>query len=239
MPVITGQNVTRQLSEALRQRESTLARPLNAPVTDLREHDRCTWLGEPIEDVLAERRSVRAFASLAITRADVLGAIGAARNAEEAVWPHSRHGDIGLVMLIAAFDVDGLAKGLYRTDEASTELPSLDSAYLDILREQYADAPVLMLICADMNKACRDAGQAGYPAALTRAGTAGYAAWLWSISAGLAGSVYGGASQHASAAGRQWDANLRHLFTVAIGMPVGAVGARAEGGPRSSPSTHL
>lgn len=228
MPIITGQNLSRQLSEALRQRASMPAGPLDPPVPDLGEHERCRWLEKPVGDVLTERRSVRAFASLAITRADVLGAIGAAWDADEAVWPHGRHGDIGLVMLIAAFDVAGLAKGLYRADGASAELARLDSAYLDLLGKQYADAPALLLICADLNKACRDAGHAGYPAALTRAGTAGYAAWLWSISAGLAGSVYGGASQHASAAGRQWNPSLRHLFTVAIGHPASAVGLRAE-----------
>jgi hypothetical protein len=235
MPVITKQNVAKQLSEAFRHREPTLARPHSALVADFRVHERCTWPGRPIEDVLTQRRSVRAFASSAITRSDVLGAIGAARDAEEAVWPPGRHGDIGLRMLIAAFNVDGLAKGLYGTREVSTEPLSLDSAHVDILRKQYADAPVLILICADVNRACRDAGQAGYPAALIRAGTAGYAAWLWSISAGLAGSVYGGASQHASAAGRQGDANLRHLFTVAIGMPAGAVSPRAEDAPGSLP----
>jgi nitroreductase len=235
MPVIIGQNVTKQLSESLRQREPTLARPLGAPAADFRVHERCTWLGGPVGEVLTQRWSVRAFASSAIARSDVLGAIGAARDAEEAVWPPGKHGAMGLDVLIAAFNVGGLARGLYSTRDATTEPLSVDSACLDILREHYADAPVLLLICADVNHACRDAGQAGYPAALIRAGTAGYAAWLWSISAGLAGSVYGGASQDASGAARQRDANLRHLFTVAIGMPAGAVGPRAGDGRGSVP----
>ena len=180
------------------------------------------------------RPSVRVISHYPLGRPG--GYRGGARR-QEAVWPPGKHGDIGLGMLIIAFNVDGLAKGLYSTSEASTELISLDSAYLDIWREQYADAPVLILICADVNQACRGRGASTvsptcpYPGR----GTAGYAAWLWSISAGLAGSVYGGASQHASGAGRQQDANLRHLFTVAMGMPVGAVSPRAEDGPGSLP----
>lgn len=235
MPVIAGQNVAKQLSEAFRHREPELALPVSAPLADFRVHEGCTWLGGPIEDVLTQRRSIRAFAPSAIGRSEVLGAIGAARDAEEAVWPPGRHGAMGLAVLIAAFNVDGLAKGLYGTREASCEPLSLDAAHLDTLREQYVDAPVLLLICADLNQACRDARQAGYPAALIRAGTAGYAAWLWSISAGLAGSVYGGASQHASAAWRPQDANLRHLFTVAIGVPVGAVSPHPGNGPGALP----
>jgi hypothetical protein len=219
MPVIIEQNVAKQLSEAFRHREPTQVRPLSARAADVRVHEHCAWPSGPVEEVLTQRSSVRAFASTAIARSDVLDAVGAARDAEQAVWPPGKHGAAGLDVLVAAFNVDGLAEGLYSTCDASKEPLSLGSAYMDIFREQYADAPVLLLICADMNQACGDAGQAGYPAALVRAGTAGYAAWLWSISAGLAGSVYGGVSRHASGAGRQRDANLWHLFTVAIGMP--------------------
>jgi hypothetical protein len=235
MPVIAGRNVDRQLSEVLRQREPALARPLRGPAAGLRAHEGRAWLSGPVEEVLTQRSSVRAFASSALARSDVLGAAGAARDAEETVWPPGQHGAMGLDVLVAACNVDGLAKGVYSTRDAGPEPLSLGSAYPDILREQYADAPALLLICADVNLACQDAGPAGYPAALVRAGTAGYAAWLWSISAGLAGSVYGGASQQVSGAGRQRDAVLRHLFTVAIGAPAGAVGPGAGDDPGSLP----
>jgi hypothetical protein len=220
MPVINGPDASRHLPEAFQDRKPALASPLSGlAAADFRVHARCTWLRGTVEEYLTRRQSVRSFAPSAVPRSDVLGAIAAARDADEAVWPLGRHGAVGLDMLIAAFNIDGLASGLYATREAGTELLSPDSACLDILREQYADAPVLVLICADLNQACRDAGQAGYPATLIRAGTAGYAAWLWSISAGLAGCVYGPASQHANSAARRLDVNLRHLFTVAIGVP--------------------
>ena len=57
---------------------------------------------------------------------------------------------------------------------------------------------------------------------LVRAGTIGHGAWLWAVSAGLAASVYGSTSHHVSAAARQLDVNLRHLFTVALGLPLAA-----------------
>jgi nitroreductase len=232
MPVIAGQNTTRLLSEALRHRQSPVAGPLSTPETGPRGHEHCAWLPEPTEGILARRRAVREFASSAITRSDVLGAIGAARTAEKAVWPPGKHGVLGLDLLIAAFNVDELGRGLYSTRDDSTEPLGPDSGYLEVIREQYDAAPALLLICADVNQACRDAGPSGYAATLVRAGTVGYAAWLWSISAGLAGCVYGGASQCASGAARQLDANLRHLFTVAIGVPADGEGS---GGPGWAP----
>jgi len=201
----------RQPTWAARQETPAAARPL--------ANDRCQWLTEPIEDCLTRRRSVRHFEAAAVPRSQILGAIEAARAAEEAVWPRDRHGGLRLDFLLAAFDVTGLGQGIYATGRTGTELLSEDLGYLDVLREQYLAAPALLLLCADLNQACRDAGPAGYPAALTRAGTAGYAAWLWSISAGLAGCLLGGASRYASAAARLKNQNLRHLFTVAIGLP--------------------
>lgn len=236
MPVIDMQNTSKQLSEAFQHRNRIPANLLRAAVSaDFRVHDRCTWLPGPIEHSLTRRRSVRVFAASALSRAHVLGAVAAAHEAEEAVWPPGQHGGVGLDVLIAAFNIEGMAKGLYAIYEANAELLSEDSACLGILRERYADAPVLMLVCADLNQTCRDAGPAGYQAALIRAGTLGYAAWLWSISMGLTGCVYGAASHHASGVGRTRNANLRHLFTVAIGMPAGSVSPRTKGGAGSLP----
>jgi hypothetical protein len=236
MPLITRRNGDNQLSEAFRHRQPAPATPLSTPpAVGLPGHDRCSWLLAPIEETLTRRRSARVFAASPVPRSHILGAIAAARDAEEAVWPPGKHGGIGLDVLIAAFNIDGLARGLYSTNEANPEPLSPDSACLDILRKQYADAPALLLMCADLNHAFREAGPAGYPAALIRAGTAGYAAWLWSVSIGLAGCIYGSASHHASGAGRQRQANLRHLFTVAIGAPADAASPRAEVGSEPLP----
>jgi nitroreductase len=226
--MITGRSTGKQLWEAFQHRQPTRATGYTTPtVVGLRAYDRRVWLHGPIEDHLAQRRSVRVFAASAIPRTHVLGAIAAARDAEAAVWPRDTHSAITLDILIAAFGIDGLAKGLYATREANTELLSSDTACLDVLRKQYGDAPALLLMCADLNQACREAGPAGYPDTLIRAGTAGYAAWLWSISVGLAGCIHGSASQDANGIARRRDANLRHLFTVALGLSAHAVDPRA------------
>lgn len=226
--MITGRDTSKQLWEAFQHRQPAhAAGPTASTAVGVRAHNRCTWLQGPVEDYLTQRRSVRVFAPSAIPRSHVLGAIAAARDAEAAVWPPDTHGAIALDILIAAFDIDGLARGLYATGEVNTELLSSDSACLDVLRKQYADAPALLLMCADLNQAFREAGPAGYPATLIRAGTAGYAAWLWSVSVGLVGCIHGSSSHDANGVARQWDVNLRHLFTVALGLSAHAVDPRA------------
>ncbi len=211
---------SQQLWEAFGDRRPTwTAGPATPAATGVPGNDSRPWLTEPIEDCLRRRRSTRQFEAAAVPWSQVLGAITAAHCAGAAVWLPDRHGGIGLDFLLAAFDVAELNPGIYATDGAGTELLSSDRVLLDVLREQYLAAPALLLVCADLNQACRDAGPAGYPAALIRAGTAGYAAWLWSISAGLVGCLLGGASHYASSVARLKNQNLRHLFTVAIGLP--------------------
>jgi nitroreductase len=178
------------------------------------------WLPGSVDEILLRRRSVREFASGPLPVSQLQAAATAARNAEAATWPARSHGTSAFEILVAAFRVDGLPKGMFVIrDAGQTRLAGPGAARLDSLRGQYADAPALLLICADLNQACRAAGAAGYPSTLVRAGTMGYAAWLWAISAGLAGSVYGAPSHRVTEVARQLDTNLRHLFTVAIGTP--------------------
>jgi nitroreductase len=212
---ITGEHIW----EAFRDRQPAFAAPPPGPMAAGSRAPGRRVTDGLTDDVLARRGSVREFATSMVPRGQILAAVAAAHDADAAVWPSGRHGAIDLEILIAASGIDGLARGLYAARETGTELLSPDPAELDTLRKQYTDAPALLLICANLNHACRAAGPAGYPAALVRAGAAGYAAWLWAISVGLAGCVYGGASHEASGAARQRDVNLRHLFTVALGMP--------------------
>ena len=181
--------------------------------------DRLAWLPGPIQDTLARRHSVRGFAAEPVPAATVRAATAAAHAAEAAIWPPGQHGRSGFRFLAAAFSVSGLATGLYACARPDGELHRVDFAGLDMLREQYAPAPVLLLVCGNLNQACRTAGASGYASMLVRAGTAGYGAWLWAIANGLAGTVFGGASHQVSGAARQVDADLCHLFTVAIGRP--------------------
>jgi hypothetical protein len=178
------------------------------------------WLPGPIEDVLARRRSVRVFGPDPVPWSLLKATVTAACDAVEATWPSQCDSVGNLTVLAAAYRVDGMARGLYAPSiDPSAEPPGTDDACLEALPALYTDAPALLLICGDLNGACRAAGAAGYPSMLVRAGAIGYAAWLWAISAGLAASVYASPSHRVTGAARQLDANLRHLFTVALGVP--------------------
>jgi hypothetical protein len=178
------------------------------------------WLPGSLDETLRHRRSVREFSADPLPKSQLDAVVAAALDADAAMWPAPSHGAVTWEILTAAFHVGGLDPGVYaRRGGRDAVLAGPGCASFGALRRQYADAPVLLLICADLNQACRAAGPAGYPAALVRSGTIGYAAWLRTISVGLACSVYGGASHWVTGVARQLDPNLRHLFTVALGTP--------------------
>ncbi len=208
MPMITVAGPSEWLGEALAERR-------------MPGHDSAGWLPGPVEGMLLRRSSVREFSADPLPAAHVRAAAAAGQDAEAATWPAGQHGPAAFAILIAAFHLDGLDRGLYPA-HGSQPLADPGSGWLDALRQQYADAPALLLICGDLNRACRSAGPAGYPSMLVRAGTIGYGAWLWALSAGLSASVYGSASHQVTGAARRLDVNLRHLFTVAVGMPAAA-----------------
>lgn len=221
MPMIIAGGTSQRLGAAFRDRRPVRGEDGLGRLPDSVEE---TWLPGSAEATLMRRRSVHEFSADPLPVSRVRAAMAAARDAEAAVWPAHSHGAVTFEILVAAFRIDGWPEGLYAVrDNHETELGGPGPVWFDSLREQYADAPALLLICADLNHACQAAGPAGYPSTLVRAGTIGYAAWLWAISAGLAGSVYGGASHQVTGAARQLDANLRHLFTVALGTPAPSV----------------
>lgn len=190
-------------------------------------HDGLGWLPGSLDETLIGRRSVREFSTDPLPRSHLSAVIAAALDADAATWPAHPHGAVTFEILVAVFRVDGLAAGVYACRGGHhAMLAGPGSAWFDALRGQYADAPVLLLICGDLNQACRAADSAGYPSMLVRSGTIGYAAWLWAISAGLAGSVYGGASHRVTDVARKLDPNLRHLFTVALGTPAQSAASR-------------
>jgi hypothetical protein len=211
MPIIPVTEANKRLNDMLRDRRAAYL------------HDTTAWLPGCLDDILIRRHSVREFSVDPLPQSCVNAAVLAAFDAEAATWPARMHGTLAFEILVAAFRVDGTAAGLYAFRDFRSErdavLAGSTATWFDALRSQYADAPVLLLVCGNLNQACQDTGPAGYPSMLVRSGTIGYAAWLWAVSAGLAGSVYGGASHRVTGAARQLDPNLRHLFTVALGKP--------------------
>jgi hypothetical protein len=224
MPIINPDAQIPRITEALAARrppfpdEGHLA-PASHP-TRSREIADLIWLPGSIDATLARRRSVRKFRRDPVPESMVEAAVTAARDAEAATWPASSHGAFRFEILVAACAVEGVARGLHATSSGAGLRPlGTYDACLRSLPALYADVPVLLLICGDLNGVCRAGGASGYASMLTRAGTIGYAAWLWAVSAGLAGSVYAAASHEVTGAARELDPNLRHLFTLALGAP--------------------
>ena len=138
-------------------------------------------------------------------------------------WPTAAHGDPGLVILLSALRVSELRPGMYAAwpPEFGAFTALADTAWFPGLTRQYADAPALLHVCADLDLACRAGGGSGYGALLVRAGALAQATWMSAASAGLAGACYGRASAQVTDVAQLAGPGLRHLLTVAIGtVPV-------------------
>jgi hypothetical protein len=190
------------------------------PVDTTGAADDAHWLPGQLDAVLGARKSVESFAATPIERSVLDGTVNAARTALARACPAGPADHQAFQLLIAAFRVRGMAPGLYSWRPLLTEqLLTDDPDWLASARANYVDAPVLVFICADLNAACRRSGPTGYAAELVRAGAFGYAIWLHAISAGVGGHLYGAAWQRVTTAARLVSADLRHVFTVALGLP--------------------
>ncbi|GAA3869723.1 hypothetical protein [Streptomyces sedi] len=181
----------------------------------------------PLDAVLRERRSVRAFAPRPLAATLLTDVFARALATQTRQWPVARHGDAGLRIVLAAPAVDGLAPDLHRWDPEHGFRPL--HAGPDVTRslcEAYTDAPAFALVCG----APGGTADAAYPALLTRAGALGHAILLSACTHGLLCSPWGGAGHQVTGALRASGGAGRHLFTVALGTagPGQAPGA-AEG----------
>ena len=174
---------------------------------------------------LAERRSVREFASRPVPVNLLEFACRAGIEVERASWPTARHGECGTGIAVAVWDVTGLPQGIFRYLPAEGRfLPVAEVECHGDLRARYAAAPALLLVYGSLDKAREPSPQNGYQRLLVRAGTLGYAAMLAALSMGLGGCLFGRASSSVSRSLRTGDDRLIHLLTVAIGWPSGGDG---------------
>jgi hypothetical protein len=178
----------------------------------------------PLSAVLAARRSVREFSDEPLALADLEFILGHADQAVRTWWPAGTRQDLGLTVLAAAFDVAGLPRGIHAVVHGSRPRLLGDPRWLPALRDRYAAAPVLLAVCGDLPWACSAAGP-GYGGLLTAAGALGHAMWLSALSIDLAACVYGSPCQELTGTAGNYAAGLRHLFTIAIGRPVGGAEA--------------
>ncbi|HEY7143133.1 MAG TPA: hypothetical protein VH637_02730 [Streptosporangiaceae bacterium] len=174
---------------------------------------------------LAGRRSVREFASRPVPVDLLEFACQAGIEAERATWPTPQHGDCGIGIAVAGWDVTGLPRGIFRYLPADRRfVPVAGDGLRSDLRSSYASSPALLLIHGSLDKARARSPQHGYQRLLVRAGTLGYAAMLAALSTGLSGCLFGRASSSISRSLRTGDDRLAHLFTAAIGWPPGGDG---------------
>jgi hypothetical protein len=172
-------------------------------------------LGHDIGALLCARRSVRDFSSDPIGLKQLERIAGAAYALCDDVWPASRHGALPITVIAAARGVLGAEPGLLRVGSNECDLICpLDAQLAGTLSREYADAPVILFLCADPH---RLGPGGGYGSVLVRVGGTGYALWLAAIADGLQASVYGRSSNDVTRIARQINPRLRHLFTVAVG----------------------
>jgi hypothetical protein len=238
MPLIPSGEVPQRIAQALAVRgglshagrgpstaTATNTAPETIPNGNMRGGDPAChhppWLPGSIESVMVGRRAVHQFADDELSRQQLTAIADSAYKAEQTVWPAETHGTIRFTILAAAYRVSTLRPGLYLVDPAAADdafQPLTAGPWLESLREVYADAACLMLVCADFSGACRTDGP-GYGPLVIRAGTLGYGAWLSAVGLGLAGCVYGATHYRVTETVRQLHAQSRHMFTVAVGRP--------------------
>jgi hypothetical protein len=176
------------------------------------------------DKILADRRSVRQFAGRPVPAALLADACQNAMRVERAYWPPEVHGDAGLRLALATARVDGLAKGVHTFSVATAEFGYLAGADLvGELQQEYANAPALVLVCAEHVRHRAVLPHSSYQNMVVRAGTLGYAVLLNAMAAGLSGCPFGRAmSRVPTTLGARYAGPVRHLFTIAIGWPAEA-----------------
>lgn len=176
------------------------------------------------DTILADRRSVRQFASRPIPAALLADACQNATRVERAYWPAEVHGDAGLRLAVATARADGLATGVHTLSIATAEFNYLTGAALvGELQQEYANAPALVLVCAEYVRDREVLPRSSYQSTVMRAGMLGYAVLLNAMAAGLCGCPFGRAmSQVPITLSARYARPVHHLFTIAIGWPAEA-----------------
>jgi hypothetical protein len=157
-----------------------------------------------LERAIARRRSVHAFGDQPVTGAETAAILRTARTAAPV-----RAGS-PLEIAVAVSGGQEQRHGVYRTNEDGglAGMVAGESLVAE-LRECYAPAPLLLLICGAVPAAADE-----YRTTLLAAASSGYTAWLAAVGIGLAGCVFG--RTHGKVTDALGGAS-RHLFTIAIG----------------------
>jgi hypothetical protein len=165
-----------------------------------------------LDELLLRRRACRDFADRPLEAAALTAIASAAFETT-----------MTISLVACAYRVSGLDVGAYmfrpRLAEPWQAIPP-DAGWPDdgltCLRNTYAKAPVLILACAGLERACLR--PRGYPSALALAAATAYQAWLTSMTHGMDGCLFGRADPRvATLVVPGCPEPLRQLVTLAIG----------------------
>lgn len=227
MPLTRSNDLMHQLITGLRDRPPTMpsgypAGSTASPATADTDNDYTAaaaghdgpadWAAPPQRDQILTSGQIRAV-------------IVASYAAYSRDWPATIHRGSELVILMAAYQVVRFRSGVYPVPFPGTTplRPLPGDGLLPRLRQQYADAPALLLVCGDVSAACESTGSAGYGSLLVRAGALAQAAAMSAATTGLTASTYGRPCRHTSEATKAAiGGNPRHLVTISLGLPARA-----------------
>jgi len=229
MPLIPAGDLERQLAVALGERRGAVtpvSRPtssVTADTPDGRANAGMADGGKPGAFAPETRNGAQPatrFRDDPVSIEQIRATLTGAYVDQQALWPPAVHHDLGLAMLLVAFRVATLSPDVYQAGPPGTgtfaAVPV--TGMLTPLR-QHGDAAALLLVCGDLDAACRAGGESGYGSLLVRAGAMAHAAWLAAVGTGLSGHTCGRAARLGNEAARQaFGSGSRHLVTVAIGM---------------------
>ena len=148
--------------------------------------------------VLLRRASVREYVSESIRLQDVATMLRCSSDYDDFEWKDYRALGVELSFKILLRDGN---TGNYEISEYCSRheclhklRAGLERRYVQrmYIQEEFADAPLTVIICSSISSATRSLGTFGYTNLLTRAGAAAYRIWLCGIGLGLEGTIHAG-----------------------------------------------
>ncbi|GIH75824.1 nitroreductase family protein [Planobispora longispora] len=191
-------------------------RPVAAPPAD-----------RPLEDILADRVSIRDYADRAVPVEVIAASLAAAFRMDREGWPDDCAAGHELGVLVAARTVAGLGQAVYRADEDGARLVPLAGLAADgraaeemVLQIEYAASPVILAVTGSLSTALARHGAHGHRSLMARASGLAYAALIHASAYGLVGSVFAGFLQSGLRPLVDLDGyRQRQLFAVSLGYP--------------------
>ncbi|MBG0827791.1 hypothetical protein HS041_08440 [Planomonospora sp. ID67723] len=190
-------------------------RPVAAPPAD-----------RPLEEILANRVSIRDYADRAVPVEVIAASLAAAFRTDREGWPDDCAAGHELGVLVAARTVAGLEQAVYRADEDGARLVPLAgladgrAAEEMVLQIEYAASPVILAVTGSLSTALSRHGAHGHRSLMARASGLAYTALIHASAYGLVGSVFAGFLQSGLRPLVDLDGyRQRQLFAVSLGYP--------------------